>query len=96
VSWEERIIGAMLFLFCSVAAGLDVLVHCRQGRHRSGGWFVVAMAMLLYWTSDLIWQACVAKVLEMYIGRHPDEEYMVRPGIVGPRGVFKNCWACKK
>ena len=36
VTWERRMQSAVRLIIEALAAGGDVLVHCRQGKHRSG------------------------------------------------------------
>ena len=43
VTWERRLFVMVWFALTALALGEDVLVHCRQGCHRSG---IVVMLLL--------------------------------------------------
>ena len=45
VTWEQRLFTVMWCALTALALGEDVLVHCRQGKHRSG--VVVMMLMTI-------------------------------------------------
>ena len=45
VSWEQRLFVVVWCALTALALGQDVLVHCRQGKHRSG--VVVMMLMTI-------------------------------------------------
>ena len=45
VTWEQRLFVVMWCALTALALGQDVLVHCRQGKHRSG--VVVMMLMTI-------------------------------------------------
>ena len=46
VTWEQRLCVAVWMALTALALGEDVLVHCRQGRHRSGIVVMLLMAIL--------------------------------------------------
>ena len=45
VPWEQRLFVVVWMALTALALGEDVLVHCRQGKHRSG--VVVMMLMTI-------------------------------------------------
>ena len=46
VTWERRLFVTVWFVLTALALGEDVLVHCRQGRHRSGIVVMLLMSIL--------------------------------------------------
>ena len=46
VTWEQRLFVAVWMALTALALGEDVLVHCRQGCHRSGIVVMLLMAIL--------------------------------------------------
>ena len=46
VTWEQRLFVAVWIALTALALGEDVLVHCRQGKHRSGIVVMLLMAIL--------------------------------------------------
>ena len=46
VTWERRLFVAVWFALTALALGEDVLVHCRQGCHRSGIVVMLLMSIL--------------------------------------------------
>ena len=46
VSWEDRMIMAVKLVLAAMMFGESVLLHCRQGKHRSGGFCVLILALL--------------------------------------------------
>ena len=46
VTWEQRLFVVVWMALTALALGVDVLVHCRQGRHRSGIVVMLLMAIL--------------------------------------------------
>ena len=46
VTWEQRLLVAVWIALTAMALGEDVLVHCRQGKHRSGIVVMLLMAIL--------------------------------------------------
>ena len=55
VTWEQRLFAAVWMALTALALGEDVLVHCRQGRHRSGIVVMLLMAILaVVGSEDLI------------------------------------------
>ena len=46
VTWERRYFVAVWFALTALALGEDVLVHCRQGCHRSGIVVMLIMSIL--------------------------------------------------
>ena len=46
VTWERRLFVTVWFALTALALGEDVLVHCRQGRHRSGIVVMLLMSIL--------------------------------------------------
>lgn len=46
VTWEQRLFVAVWFALMALALGEDVLVHCRQGCHRSGIVVMLLMSIL--------------------------------------------------
>ncbi len=49
--WDLRLEKAVVLVLDALIHGRDVLVHCRQGRHRSGGFAVLMLALLQKHTS---------------------------------------------
>ena len=55
VTWEQRLFVVVWMALTALALGEDVLVHCRQGRHRSGIVVMLLMAILaVVGSEDLI------------------------------------------
>ena len=59
VTWEQRLFVAVWMALTALALGEDVLVHCRQGCHRSGIMVMLLMAILaVVGFQDLIFFFC--------------------------------------
>ena len=60
VTWEQRLFVVVWMALTALALGEDVLVHCRQGRHRSGIVVMLLMAILaVVGSEDLIYFCCL-------------------------------------
>ena len=46
VSWEDRMSTTMKLVLAALMFGEGVLLHCRQGKHRSGALCVLTLALL--------------------------------------------------
>ena len=64
VSWEDRMIVAAKLVLAALMFGVSVLLHCRQGKHRSDGFCVLILALLLGTDID--------SALEFYFSKRPD------------------------
>ena len=47
VSWEARMFTAVKLVFAALMFGEGVLLHCRRGKHQSGAFCVLILALLL-------------------------------------------------
>jgi hypothetical protein len=45
-TWEERMVTAVKLVLAALMFGEKVLLHCRQGKHRSGAFCVLMSALL--------------------------------------------------
>ena len=41
ITWEDRMITAVKLVLAALMFGEGVLLHCRQGKHRSGGFCIL-------------------------------------------------------
>ena len=66
VSWEDRMITAVKLVLAALMFGESALLHCRQGKHRSGAFCVLILALLR--------GTEIASALAFYWSRRPDLE----------------------
>ena len=45
-TWEERMVTAVKLVLAALMFGENVLLHCRQGKHRSGALCILMLALL--------------------------------------------------
>ena len=64
--WAERMMTAVKIVLLALMFGQNVLIHCRQGKHRSGAFCVLILA--------LMWECSVMAALRFYWSKRPDLE----------------------
>ena len=64
VSWQARLEHAVKMVFSGLLHGENVLVHCFRGRHRSGGFVIFCLALIMGWDLETARDA--------YFSRHQD------------------------
>ena len=64
LNWSERMMVAVKLVMLALMFGQGVLLHCRQGKHPSGAFCVLMLALL--------WGCSVQEALDRYWSRRPD------------------------
>jgi len=64
LNWSERMMAAVKLVMLALMFGQGVLLHCRQGKHRSSAFCVLMLALL--------WGCSVQTALDRYWSRRPD------------------------
>ena len=66
LDWGERMMTAAKIVLLALMFGQNVLIHCRQGKHRSGAFCILILA--------LMWECSVMAALRFYWSKRPDLE----------------------
>ena len=68
VTWQNRLLSAVQMIIMALSLGGDVLIHCRQGKHRSGILNIIAQTVMHQsigrWSD--VFDACVRRYFETH------------------------------
>ena len=64
LDWGERMMTAVKIVMLALMFGQNVLIHCRQGKHRSGAFCILLLA--------LMWECSVTAALHWYWSKRSD------------------------
>ena len=63
-TWQERMLTAVKLVLAALMFGENVLLHCRQGKHRSGAFCCLMMALLM--------GSSMSSAVDFYFSKRPD------------------------
>ena len=63
VTWEKRLFVAVWIALTALALGENVLIHCRQGKHRSGIVVMLLMSILAVGSEDYKLVSCMPQAV---------------------------------